>query len=122
MKVDVVRKNDIDIVIVKSDDVIISNVETALDFATSMSYEYNANRIVLNKEAVIEEFFILSTCLAGDVMQKYVNYGFKLAIVGDYSKYTSKSLKDLIYECNYGKDIFFFATQEEAIEKLLSAK
>lgn len=51
-------------------------------------------------------------------MQKFINYGFKIAIYGDYSKYTSKPLKDFIYESNSGKNIFFVNTQEEAIEKL----
>ncbi len=31
--------------------------------------------------------------------------------------YTSKSLKDFIYECNKGKDIFYLATEQQAIEK-----
>lgn len=41
-----------------------------------------------------------------------------MAIVGDFSTYASKSLKDFIYECNKGKDIFFLANEELAIEKL----
>jgi len=61
----------------------------------------------------------LSTGLAGEILQKFINYHIKIAIYGDYSNYTSKPLKDFIYECNHGKDFFFTATKEEGIEKLI---
>ncbi|NLY39420.1 MAG: DUF4180 domain-containing protein [Firmicutes bacterium] len=46
----------------------------------------------------------------------------KLAIVGDYSKYTSKPLKDFIYESNNGNSIFFVPSIEETLLKLESAE
>ena len=72
----------------------------------------------MNKEAIVEDFFILSKGLAGEVLQKFINYQIKFAIYGDYSKYTSKPLKDFIYESNKGKDIFFMESKEEAIKML----
>lgn len=54
-------------------------------------------------------FFILRTQLAGEILQKFINYQAKLAIYGDYTKYTSKPLKDFIYESNKGNDFFFVA-------------
>ena len=69
-----------------------------------------------------EEFFILSSGMAGEVLQKYINYRFKLAIWGDFSRYTSKPLHDFIYESNQGKDFFFVASQEEALRKLAEAE
>lgn len=42
----------------------------------------------------------------------------KLAIVGDFSIYSSKSLKDFIYEMNNGKDAFFLNSEEDAIDRL----
>lgn len=39
-------------------------------------------------------------------------------IVGDFSGYTSKPLKDFIYESNKGRDIFFVDSEEEAIDRL----
>ena len=67
----------------------------------------------------MEDFFILSTGLAGDILQKYVNYGGRIAIYGDFSHYTSKPLKDFIYESNRGKDVFFVKTEAEAIDMLI---
>ena len=54
-------------------------------------------------------------------MQKFVNYQAKLAIFGDYSKYTSKPLKDFIFESNKGKNVFFVDDENQAIEKLSMA-
>ncbi|HFX3750546.1 TPA: DUF4180 domain-containing protein [Enterococcus faecium] len=51
-------------------------------------------------------------------MQKFTNYRKRIAIIGNFSLYTSKSLKDFIYECNKGKDILFLPNEKQAIEKL----
>lgn len=107
-----------DIVVVKSEDVIIRDVQSAIDFIMTIKYETNCNKIVLNKEAVVKDFFILSKGLAGEILQKFINYQTKFAIYGDYSKYTSKPLKDFIYESNNGKDVFFVENESEAIDKL----
>ena len=106
-----------DIVIVKSEETIIKDVQSAIDFIMTIKYETNCNKIALNKEAIIEDFFILSKGLAGEVLQKFINYQTKFAIYGDFSKYTSKPLKDFIYESNNGKDIFFVKDENEAISK-----
>lgn len=63
-------------------------------------------------------FFVLSTGLAGEILQKYVNYGGRIAIYGDYSNYTSKPLKDFMYESNKGKDVFFVSDEEQAADML----
>ena len=51
-------------------------------------------------------------------LQKFINYQIKFAVYGDYSKYTSKPLKDFIYESNNGKDIFFVKDTDEAVKML----
>lgn len=106
------------IAIVNSDTVCISDVQSALDFMMSVNYETGSHSIIINKEAITPDFFVLSTKLAGEILQKFITYRFKLAIVGDFSGYTSKPLKDFIYESNNGQDIFFLSSEEEAAEKL----
>jgi len=107
-----------DIAIANSNDIIIKDVQTAIDFMMSVKYETNCSKIAINKEAIAEEFFILSKGIAGEILQKFINYQIKFAIIGDYSKYTSKPLKDFIYESNNGKDIFFVTDENEAIKML----
>ena len=107
-----------DIAIVNSDEIMIKDVQSAIDFIMTIKYETNCNKIALNKEAIVEDFFILSKGLAGEILQKFINYQTKFAIYGDFSKYTSKPLKDFIYESNNGKDILFVNTEDEVIDKL----
>ena len=94
MKIDCIKQNGVDLAVVSSADLILTDPQSALDLAMSVRYETGAERIVLNKEA---------------------------AIYGDYSRYTSKPLKDFIYESNNGRHFFFTASKEEALQKLAEA-
>lgn len=107
-----------DIAIVSSNELIIKDVQSAIDFMMTVNYETNCKKIALNKEAILEEFFILSSGIAGEILEKFITYQTKLAIYGDFSKYTSKPLKDFIYESNSGKNIFFVENEAEAIKML----
>lgn len=107
-----------DIAIVNSEEIVIKDAQSAIDFMMTVKYETNCEKIALNKEAIVEDFFILSKGIAGEILQKFINYQVKFAIYGDFSKYTSKPLKDFMYESNHGKDIFFVENEEQAIEKL----
>ena len=117
MKYTILGKND-SIVYIESKDILISDSQSALDLMMTVEYETDCSRIVLDKNAICEEFFRLSSGIAGEVLQKFINYHIKLAIVGDFSKYTSKPLHDFIYECNKGNDIFFVGNLDQAIGKL----
>lgn len=118
MKIEKIMTDEANIAVVSSEEKIIVNTESALDLIMTVKYETGADKIAIDKNAVSEDFFILSTGIAGEVLQKFINYHIKTAIFGDYSKYTSKPLKDFIYESNHGKDFFFVATREEAIDRL----
>ena len=118
MKIQTIPANGETIALVESGETLVSNVQSALDLMATVRYETGADRLALSKAALDERFFVLSSGLAGDILQKFVNYQLAVAIVGDYSGYTSKPLRDFIYESNNGSHVFFLATLEEAIEKL----
>ena len=118
MKTEVIKKNNTEVVVVSSDELLITDIQSALDFVMTVRYETGCTNIALNKEAIVNKFFVLSTCLAGEILQKFVNYGVRFAIYGDFSEYTSKPLKDFMYESNKGKDIYFQPTALLAAEKL----
>ncbi len=118
MNIEHLKDNEIDIAVVSSDEMVIVDTQSALDLAMTVKYETGAERIVIDKDAVCEDFFILSTGMAGEILQKFMNYHVKVAVYGDYSHYTSKPLKDFIYESNHGKDFFFVSTKEEAVKRL----
>lgn len=106
---------------VTADEKILTDPASALDLLMTARYEADTKNVLIPKELVADEFFILSSGIAGEILQKFINYGGKIAIYGDYSGYTSKPLKDFIYESNQGKDVFFVNTREEAIEALSRA-
>ena len=121
METRIVENNNIKIAVIYSEDVIIKDVQSALDFMATVDYETGCSYIVISKSAICEEFFDLKTKIAGDILQKFINYQKKIAIVGDFTIYSSKSLRDFIYECNKGKDIFFLQDTQVAITKLSEA-
>ncbi len=118
MKTEIIKKNDVSVAVINSSRILIKDVPSALDLVINIKYETGCTNIAVNKEAVAEEFFVLSTCLAGEILQKFINYGIRFAIYGDFSRYTSKPLKDFMYESNKGKDIYFQPTAILAIDKL----
>jgi hypothetical protein len=122
MRIEKVEVDGGNLAVVSSDEVVVVDVQSALDLMATVQYEAGCDRIVLNKSLLSERFFDLKTRLAGEILQKFINYRVKVAIVGDFSMYSSRSLQDFIYESNGGTDIFFLPTEEQAIEKLRMLK
>lgn len=112
------ENNDTLCAFVESDHTVITDAQSAIDLLMSAKYDIGTKNIIISKQLITEDFFVLSTGLAGEILQKLVNYGGRIAIYGDYSHYTSKPLKDFIYESNKGKDVFFVATKDEAVDRL----
>lgn len=118
MNIEHLKDNGTDIVVISSEEKLIVDTQSALDLVMTVKYETNSTNIVMNKSAVCEEFFILSSGMAGEILQKFINYHVRIAIYGDYSQYTSKPLRDFIYESNHGNNFFFVSTKEEGIRML----
>ena len=118
MEIKRVEQNQVAIAIVTSNELLITDVQSALDLMATVRYETGSDRIIIDKIAISEDFFDLKTRLAGEILQKFVNYRMKIAITGDFSVYSSKALKDFIYESNNGRDIFFLPDEDQAIERL----
>jgi hypothetical protein len=117
MKIEITGSGDDAVAEIISDGVVIRSVDDALDLMANCSYQ-GAMKMIIREEHLLPEFFDLKTGIAGEILQKFSNYRTQLAIVGDFSKYTSKSLRDFIYESNKGGRIFFGSSVEEAKAKL----
>lgn len=96
----------------------IHDSQSALDLMMSAVYETGQHKLICQKSIFDEAFFDLKTKMLGEVMQKAVNYRIQMAIIGDFSLYTSHALKDLMTECNRGSQFFMVFSLEEALEKL----
>lgn len=110
--------NDIRCAVVESDGVVITDVQSALDLLMGAAYGAGTKNIIIDKRLIDEDFFILSTGLAGEILQKFVDYGGRIAVYGDYSRYASKPLADFIRESNKGRNVFFVPTEKEAVVML----
>ncbi len=115
MKTD--EKNGAKVAVMESGDAI-RNTGDILDRIADASYHCDANKLLIPKECLPEAFFDLSTGIAGEILQKCTNYGVQVAVVGDFSVYPSKSLRDFIRESNKHGKVLFLRDREEALEKL----
>lgn len=109
--------DNIKIVEVLSKVKIIDSIDDGLSLLGDLYYQ-DFDRIIIHEKNVTPDFFDLKTGIAGEILQKFSNYRVRLAIVGDFSKYSNKNLKDFIYESNKGRQINFVETQLDAIKVL----
>ena len=103
---------------IRSEEQFINNVQDVLDLFGELYGQYY-DGIILYERNITHDFFDLQTKLAGEILQKFSNYRIRLVIVGDWSKYTSRSLEAFICESNKGKTVNFSSSPTEAL-KLLS--
>jgi hypothetical protein len=109
--------NDTTIAELTDKNFIINEVQDALDLMADVSYN-GCNRMIVYEGNLNKDFFELRTGLAGEILQKFSNYNFKLAIIGDFSLYESHSLRDFIRESNRGNMIYFAEDLQSALMRL----
>jgi hypothetical protein len=87
----------------------IASTQDALDLIGAAYFQ--AETVAVPVARFDERFFALRTGLAGEIMQKFVNYRMRLAVVGDISQHVAASpaLRDLVRESNQGNQIWFVA-------------
>lgn len=115
-----IRKLTDTIAFIDTTQIIIYTPADATDCLANVRYQTDCDCLILPIDAFSAEFFDLKTKIAGEILQKFVTYDMRLAIVGDFTPYTnnSKSLRDFIFESNKGKAIGFVADQQAAIDFL----
>jgi len=102
---------------IRSEEQFINNVQDVLDLFGELYGQYY-DGIILYERNITHDFFDLQTKLAGEILQKFSNYRIRIVIVGDWSKYTSRSLEAFIVESNRGKTVNFSSSPTEALELL----
>jgi hypothetical protein len=110
--------NGIRIAEVISEGLVIRNIQDGLDLMGDVYFQ-GFDRMILHEKNITPEFFDLKTRMAGEILQKFSNYRIRLSIVGDFSKYTRKSIRDFIFESNKMGQISFVGSVEEARERLI---
>jgi len=82
--------------------------------------ENGADSVLMDADALPDEFFDLSTGFAGELLHKLTTYRIRLAaVVSDPSAYSTR-FQEFVGEANRGRQCRFVATRREAIEWLES--
>ena len=103
---------------IKAEELVIQSEQDALDIMANIGYQFDSRIIIIHKKNLGEDFFDLSSGLAGGILQKFSNYRVRLLVVGDFSGNGSRSLKEFILESNKGRQVNFVADISKAIEIL----
>jgi len=110
------EKNGCTIAELTDNNFIVSESQDILDLMADLGSQ-DCIRLIIYENNLNRDFFDLKTKLAGEILQKISNYRFRLAIIGDFSKYSGKSLTDFIRESNRGNQVWFVNDLQEALEK-----
>lgn len=102
-----------------ADGPLIASESQALDLIGAC-FGKDVSHIVIPKQRLSSRFLELKSGLLGAVVQKFVNYGVVLVLVGDFSAEVKKSiaLRDFIRESNKRKQPLFVGSIE-GLEALL---
>lgn len=107
-----------DIAHVQSRLVKVDDISSALELTSTVKCETNCSKIIVYQSNFSDNFFKQSTKLAEEIKQKYSIANVKLAIIVDFSTFTSKSLLDFMHSCNSDGVLLFVPTLEEAVDIL----
>jgi hypothetical protein len=102
-----------------SDELIITDKDSGIDLAGNLYYQ-GFDHVILHTKNITPDFFDLKSGIAGEVLQKFSTYRVRLAIIGDFSAYESKSLRDFIRESNAHGHVLFLSSREEAVTRFSS--
>ncbi len=85
--------------------------EAEVNDVIGSTYGLGVDLIAIPVERLVDDFFWLSSGPAGAVLQKFQQYGFRVAVLGDISRFTaeSPSLRDFVYESNRRGQVMFLA-------------
>ncbi|MCH1643185.1 DUF4180 domain-containing protein [Paenibacillus timonensis] len=108
-----VEKNNQTIVVVTSAEPPIATGKDAIRLIEAC-IEHNAGLLAVHAEALSEDFFKLRTGVAGEILQKFVNFSLRAAIVAADGSLIKGRMKELLAEFNRGNAFRVFATQAEA--------
>ncbi len=92
---------------------VIRNEQDALDLVAACG-ENETNRLMLCAENLTEDFYRLSTGLAGAVLQKFVDYFVKAAAILPSELAGRGRFGEMVLESNLGNQFRVFASRDEA--------
>lgn len=96
----------------------LSTENDALDLV-ALCWEHETNALLIHYADLSENFFKLKTKLAGDIIQKFTNYGIKAAVIVPQDTIQKGRFKEMAMETNKGNHFRLYESKEEAEQWLL---
>ena len=96
----------------------LSDGQDAAKLINAVRFQTGCTSMLMDRSAFVPELFTLSSGVAERVLKPFTQNKMRLAIVGDFSHYTSKPLQDFIRESNQGSQVGFLPTEEAALDWL----
>ena len=119
MNYTIVERNDKSYIEYASLEAPIHNEQDTLDLIAAC-FENNTNLIMIHMDALADDFFKLRTGLAGNLLQKFMNYHIKAAVVITDDQKVKGKFKELLAESNKGNSFRVFDNREAAENWLLN--
>jgi len=91
-----------------------TTIRSVNDIGAALAASFQPGGLVVTEADLCPEFFNLRTGLAGEVLQKFVNYRARLAIVLPDPKAHGERFSELVYEHRGHAFIRFFASEADA--------
>ncbi len=96
----------------------LSTENDALDLI-SLCWEHETNEIMLHYSSLSEDFFKLRTKVAGNIIQKFINYGIRAAAIIPKEIIENGRFREMALETNKGNHFRLYESKEDAEKWLL---
>ncbi len=97
----------------------IINEQDALNLV-ALCGEHETNLLMIHDSAISDDFYRLRTGVAGNILQKFINYHIKTAAVVANVKTNKGKFKEMASEANKGNHFRIFENKEAAEKWLLN--
>ena len=119
MKYSVINKNNKSYIMYNEIDRKISSEQDVMDIISACFGE-RISLVVIDGNAIADEFYDLKTKLLGMALQKFINYKIRVAFIIDEERVLSDRFKELVLEINKGHNFRTCQSMEVAEKWLLS--
>jgi len=119
MDYELIEKNNKKYLKYLSDEIQLYSEQDALNFITAC-FENDTSLLMFHTEVLSDDFLKLKTGLAGQVLQKFINYHIRVAVILTDKHKVKGKFKELLHESSKGKDFRVFDDIVEAEKWLLT--
>ena len=85
----------------------------------ALCWEHDTHFLMIHYAVLSEDFFKLKTIVAGNIIQKFINYGIKVAAIIPQEIIQKGRFKEMALETNKGNHFRMYGSNEDAEKWLM---